>query len=342
VTERVLTLRELNRALLARQLLLERTKLPVARAVERVAGLQAQETRAPYVGLWTRLDDFDRAALTGALKRRTVVKATVMRATLHLVSARDYVLFQPALDSSPSGNWQSYRQGLADAERLARRAEAFAKVPRTSTELREHLGAKDERWWRVTLYRPFVRVPTGEDWAFGPRTAWVAARHWLEQPFGTAEAGVVQLLRRYLAAFGPGTLQDAAAWSGMPVKALRPAVEALAPRLRRFRDERGRLLLDLRGAPLPPADAPAPVRLLPNFDNALLSHADRTRIVSDANRRTVIRGGMVDPTFLVDGFVAGQWRLERGTLQLEPFGRLPASARRSLLEEGERLAAFLE
>jgi hypothetical protein len=341
MSERVLSQRELNRALLARQLLLEREALPVGRALERVAGLQAQEARAPYIGLWTRLDGFDRAALTGALRRRAVVKATVMRATLHLVSARDYVLFQPALDSSPSGNWQSYRRDLANGKRLARRAEAFANVPRTSSEMREHLGQEDERWWRVTLHAPFVRVPTGEDWAFGPRTAWVAARHWLDRPFGTAEAGVVQLLRRYLAAFGPGTLQDAAAWSGMPVKALRPAVETLAPRLRRFRDESGRLLLDLRGAPLPPADTPAPVRLLAPFDNAILSHADRTRIVSDAHRREVIRGGMVDPVFLVDGFVAGRWHAEGGSVRLEPFGRLPREPRRALLDEGERLAAFL-
>jgi uncharacterized protein YcaQ len=344
VSERVLTVRELNRALLARQLLLERSHLPLTRALERVAGLQAQDPRAPYFGLWTRLDGFSPADLTRAVERRRVVKTTLMRGTLHLVTARDYVRFAPALQQMVQELWRSYlrsRGEVADVESLARRASAFADRPRSSTELRDFLGGEDE-WWRVRRHVLLVHAPTGATWAFGRGPSFVAAEHWLAGPNPSARDGTIHLLRRYLAAFGPATLQDAATWSGLTLATLRPVAESLAPRLRHFRDERGRPLLDIRGGPLPPADTPAPPRLLPPFDNAILSHTDRTRILRDEHRRTVIRAGIVDPVFLVDGFVAGRWRFENGRIALEPFAPLTPAVQRRLAQEGERLASFAD
>lgn len=306
-----------------------------------MAGLQAQEPRAPYIGLWTRLHDFDRDRLTRALHDRRVVKATLMRGTLHLVSARDYDELAPALLAMIETLARRHRPGIRDVQDLARRALAFADRPRSNDALRTLVGGGDE-WALVRAHAPFIRAPTGPIWAFGPRVAFVSAEAWLGASPGPDHERRVGLLRRYLAAFGPASLQDAAAWSGLTVAALRPAAEALAPRLRRLRDERGRELLDLRGAPLPAGDTRAPPRLLPPFDNAILSHADRTRIVSDEHRRILIRGGLVDPVFLVDGFVAGRWRLQAGGVALEPFVRLPRTTERALRREGELLAAFLD
>jgi uncharacterized protein YcaQ len=338
---RVLTQRELNRALLARQLLLERRRLPVAAAVERVAGLQAQDARAPYLGLWTRLDGFDRDQLSRAIRRKRLVKGTLMRATLHLVSAADYERFYAALRPTLREYWRQWsreRKPVDGVDALTARATAFAAEPRSAAELREHLGG-DDAWWRVRFHGPFLHAPTAGEWAFPRTPRYVAAGSWLTPTFGAGVEGTAHLARRYLGAFGPARMADLAAWSGLPVGSLRPAVELL--QLRTFRDERGRELLDLPRAPLPDGATPAPARLLPPFDNLILSHADRTRVIADEHRRLVIRGGMVDPVFLVDGFVAGRWRLERGAVALAPFGRLPRAARRELAEEGERLEAFV-
>jgi hypothetical protein len=348
VTDRILTKRDLNRALLARQLLLERRPLTITRALEHVAGLQAQDAQAPSIGLWTRIDGFRHEKLVRALRYRRVVKATLMRATLHLVSARDYAVFLPALLPSHREYWRSYlrdRGRIQNLEELARRALEYADQPRSAAEMRSLLGG-DDAWWHVRFHVPFVHAPTGETWPFGRRPAFVASRHWLSSSLASTSEGIAALLRRYLAAFGPATVQDAATWSGLTVKAVREAADRLDSRLRRFRDERGRALLDLPRAPLPPADiSPAP-RLLPAFDNAILSHADRTRIITDEHRQAVIRGGIVDPIFLVEGFAAGVWRIERArggaTLVLEPFEGLPRAARRELVQEAERLVRFVE
>ena len=340
MSERVLTLRELNRALLARQLLLERARLPVVRTLERVAGLQAQDVVAPFIGLWTRLAGFEREALARALRRRTVVRATLMRGTIHLVSARDYSLFAPALLPMIQTLSQRYlrdREPVADVDGLVERALAFARQPRTNAEMREAVGGEDA-WWRVRRHALFVNAPGDEPWGFARTVRLVAADAWLDRPLADPGEGLEHLLRRYLAAFGPAGADDVSAWTGLSQAALRPALERL--RLRRLRDERGRLLLDLPSAPLPAADTPAPPRLLPAFDNLVLSHADRTRIISDEHRRAVIRGGLVDAVFLVDGFVAGRWRLERGKVRLEAFQPLPPDVERELRREGERVASF--
>jgi hypothetical protein len=313
----VLTLRDLNRALLARQLLLERSPIPVARAVERVAGLQAQWEPSPPIGLWTRIGDFPPRAL------ESLVRATLMRGTIHLVTRRDYRLLRPAMVPALRRYPTRYRPGEGDdVEELAERALAFASEPRTRAEMVDLVGDEDV-WLYVRFHAPFVRV--------GERYLSAAA-----EPFAEPEEGLRHLVRRYLGAFGPATTADLAAWSGLQSRELRPALDSL--RLRRFRDERGRELLDLPAGRLPPADTPAPPRLLPAFDNLVLSHADRTRVIADEHRRRMIRAGWVDPVFLLDGFVAGRWRLARGKLELDPFSKLTRRDEAALREEASRLA----
>jgi hypothetical protein len=339
VSERVLTQRELNRALLARQLLLERAPMPVGRALERVAGLQAQDLAPPFIGLWTRLAGFEREYLKRALSRRTAVRSTLMRGTIHIVTARDYAHLAPATLPMIQRLWRSYQRDRApvpDVEELTTRALAYAAEPRTNAELNALLG--EDAWWRVRREALFVNTPGDEPWAFGRARRFVAASAWLDRPLADPEAGLRHLVQRYLGAFGPAGADDLSAWSGLTVADLRPALEAM--RLRRFRDERGRLLLDLPGAPLPDPSTPAEPRLLPAFDNTILSHADRTRVISDEYRRAVIRGGLVDPVVLVDGFVAGRWRLAKGKPELEAFEPLGRSVERALRRELDAVAAF--
>jgi hypothetical protein len=340
VAERVLTQRELNRALLARQLLLERARLPVVRALERVAGLQAQEPAPPFIGLWTRVAGFERDHLKRALARRTAVRATLMRGTIHIVSARDYASFAPAtlpMIQSLGRSYQRYRETVSNVDELTARAIEYATEPRTTAEMQAHLGGENA-WWRVRREVLFVNTPADEPWSFAPRRRFVNASAWLERPLAEAGPALDHLVRRYLSAFGPATTSDVAAWTGITVVTLRPVLERL--RLRRFRDVRGRLLLDVPGAPLPDARTPARPRLLPAFDNVILSYADRTRVISDENRRVVIRGGMVDPVVLVDGFVAGRWQLTKGKPELELFEPVARSAERGLRRELAAVAQF--
>ena len=319
-------MRELNRALLARQLLLERGPLPAVRALERLAGVQAQWEPAARLGLASRLDGFREDELAG----NAVVRATLMRATIHVVSARDYLLFLPALLPSLRRKWRQYRADQpdrAELDRIAARVLAAAGEPRTAAELRA-LFEDDEvgsLWFRVRHHVPLVRVDQ----------KYASADAWLGRPFGGAEEGMDHLVRRYLRAFGPATPADVTAWSGLRVSELRPALDRL--RLRRFQDEAGRELLDVPGAPLPPAGTPAPPRLLPRFDNLILSHADRARVIADEHRKRIVRAAEVDATFLVDGFVAGRWKLERGKLELDPFVKLARKDVAALDAEARRL-----
>jgi DNA glycosylase AlkZ-like len=340
MVERVLTRRELNRATLARQLLLERRRLPLVRAVERVAGLQAQWAPAPYVGLWTRLEGFRRGTLERGLGSRRLVRAVLMRGTIHLVSHADYGLFGAAVASPP---WlrpeaEAIADGLHDAIR------AFGASPRSRAEIEEYLvrehGMSLEHapalWYGLRTRGRLTHAPETGLWKQPRTTTYVT----IDPPPAEQAAARVELVRRYLAAFGPATRADVAEWSGLRVGDLEPPLAALES-LRRFRDERGRELLDLPRAPLPPADARAPVRLLPRFDNLVLSHKDRTRVVPEEYRGAVVEGGMVYATFLVDGVVAGLWRVERGRIRIEPFAPLPRTARRELEDEAARLEGWL-
>jgi hypothetical protein len=350
LADRVLSLRELNRATLARQLLLARGRISVPKAIERLAGLQAQWPPSPYVALWSRLEGFERKRLTRALLRRQVVKATLMRITLHLVSAGDYVLFAGALKAPWVGQLtrRMERMGLdVDVPALAEQALALmADGPRSRSEVLEVFGPTGEQPWFIwTLVQAelgLVRAPDSALWrrTLGP-VSYVPARAWLGRSPDTEPRALVHLVRRYLSAFGPASRADAAQWTGLPVSALTPALEALEP-LRRFRDERGRELLDLPRQPLPSGDTQAPVRFLSNWDSALLAYDIRDRILPEPYRKAVIqRNGDVLPTFLVDGFVAGTWSEKDRCVVLEPFEPVPRRLRRELDAEARALEAFL-
>jgi Winged helix DNA-binding domain len=357
VTE-VLSQRRLNRATLARQLLLEPSGLDIVRAVEQIGGLQAQEPASPYIGLWARLADFTTTELHAAIQARDVVKASLMRATLHLVSATDYRALWPVTVPLIEHIRRQDRIQPPSSRRLTalrRRVRSFTATPQSLTALRNHVGeadgmAADEVLWWLRRRLPMAHVPTGGAWSFGRRPMIADADAWLgDGTWASPDAGVEHLVRRYLGAFGPASLADLAHWSGLTVARLRPGVEAVdaAGQLRRFRSERGRSLLDLVDAPLPPEDVPAPPRLLPMWDSTVLAFADRTRIVADEDRpKVVARNGDTLPVFLVEGVVAGRWwaSAERGRtrIELEPFRRLRAADRRALVEQADRLAAFVE
>lgn len=354
-TAPTLTSRELNRATLARQMLLAREQTAPLRAIERLAGLQAQLARPPFISLWSRLEGFRREHLAELLHRREVVRATLMRGTLHLVSANDYVALRPALQPLLTRAMRSVLRDRAEGlaiDALVRAARAyFDEEPRTFEELRDHLlqlhpGA-DERamGFAVRTHLPLVQVPTDAAWAFPSAADFAVAETWLGQPIARRDPGPDALVLRYLAAFGPATAADAQTWSGL--QALREVFDALRPRLLTFQDERGRELFDLPAAPRPPADTPAPARFLPDFDNLVLAHDDRARLVADEHRPALFLPNLrIPPSFLVDGMVAGTWKVERArstaTLSIEPFARISKKARDELTEEGDRLLRFVE
>ncbi|HEY9898666.1 MAG TPA: winged helix DNA-binding domain-containing protein [Pantanalinema sp.] len=351
---RTLSLQALNRATLARQLLLERANAPVVEAIERLAGMQAQIPKPPFVGLWSRLADFRRSALFDALHRRTIVRATMMRGTLHYMSAEDYLGLRPALSDFLAQALRATLRTRLDGLDVAGVVEAargvFAEHPHTFTALRDRLMERftdaDERVLGFTarMHLPLVMVPDGSAWGYPADAAFTLAEGWLSRPMGTDE-GPSELVRRYLAAFGPATVADAQAWSGL--KGLKETFEALRPELVTFRDARKREFFDLPDAPRPAEDVPAPARFLPEYDNLVLAHADRTRLVADVHRpRIVTKNLKVLATFLIDGAVAGTWRIERkakaATLVVEPFEPLSASRRDELEAEGEGLLRFCE
>ena len=360
-----ITAAELNRATLARQLLLELSGLDVVPAMEQVGGLQAQEAASPFIGLWSRLHGFDPDDLRAAFRNRRAVKATLMRVTLHATSARDYVPLVTALGPMHRGSEATTRRGVARPERIAeiaRRAAVFAREPRRSVDLRAfvaELAGEDPLdtplWWWIRRNLPLIHVPEDVAWSFSRRPVLVTPGAWLDDPAlddGTAmpyDSAVEHLVRRYLGSFGPASLADVASWSGMSVAPLRAAATALdrTGELERFSDDAGRELLDLVGAPRPAPDTPAPPRLLPMWDSVLLAFRDRTRVIDDAHRPIVIaRNGDVLPSILVDGRVVGLWFAERDghrtRIVLEPFAPLRAEDQRALEATAERLAAFVE
>jgi hypothetical protein len=332
----------LNRALLARQLLLERTKTPIPRVLERMGGLQAQYAPSMYIGLWSRMEGLERDDLTRALERRTVVQGTLLRATIHLVSARDYWPFTIAIKQTRRDWWLRVASGGLSAEEVAAAAstlrDALADGPLRRKEIEDLLGKPLAG--AVGMWLDLVRVPPSGTWERRRADLYAAAADWLEPAEGTRAEGLELLVRRYLGGFGPAPASDVANWAGLPVGSLAPALERLS--LRRFRDEGGKELLDLPRAPLPDPDTPAPVRFLPTWDATLLVHARRAGILPEEHRPKVFSTKTPHSvgTFLVDGAVAGTWRYEGGGVRTEPFDRLDAATRRELVEEAERLAAF--
>jgi Winged helix DNA-binding domain len=337
-----LSTRDLNRALLARQLLLERSRTSLPRALERMGGLQAQYAPSMYVGLWSRVEGLERDALTRALERRRVVQATLMRATIHLVSARDYWPLAVAIAGPRREWWVRVHRGRPTPREMAgaaRRLRArLAQGPLRRSEVEELLGK--ERARAVGMWLPLVRVPPSGTWERRRADLYAAAEDWLGPPDVAPETAREHLVRRYLTGFGPATRPEIADWAGLPVKALDRALARL--RLRRFCSEDGEELLDLPRAPLPDPETPAPVRFLPTWDATLLVHARRTGILPEEHRSKIfhVKLPQSTPTFLVDGAVAGTWRHERGRVRVEPFGRLPRGLRREVDAEAERLADF--
>jgi hypothetical protein len=327
---RVLTLRELNRATLARQLLLERKRIPLVAAVERVAGLQAQYAPAPYVGLWTRVERFRREELERALLARRIVRAVLMRGTIHTVSFADYGIFGAGVAEPPWANLVELADGMHEVART------FCAMPRTRAEIAAAVDhpLEDRTWYALRTKAGLAHAPESGLWKQRGKTHYVAIAADQPEP-GAARA---ELVRRYLAAFGPATRTDIAEWSGLRVRDLEPVLASVRPR---FRDEQGRELYDLPRAPRPPADSRAPVRLLPRFDNLVLAHKDRTRIIADEHRGHVIDGGWVKSTILVDGFVAGTWEIETGRVRIESFSPLPRTARLEAEDAAARLEAWL-
>ena len=338
---RILTERELNRALLARQMLLERVNLSIPRVLERIGGLQAQYAPAMYVGLWTRLEGFERDQLTRALERRSVIQGSMMRATIHLVSKRDYWPFVVGIRQAQREWWLRTHGRDLDAKKIAANdrkvRRAFDGGTLTRAELERTLG---QRLGPAGLFLDMVRVPPSGTWERRRADLYALAEDWVGPESATEADGIELLVRRYLQGFGPARPAEIADWASLDVKTTRHGLERLD--LRRFRDERGKELVDLPRLPLPDEDTPAPVRFLPVWDATLLVHARRTQILPERHRPRIfnVRTPNSANTFLVDGQVAGTWRYENGRVRIEPFERLPKGGRAELDDEAQRLAAF--
>ena len=356
MTPPALTDVELNRATLARQMLLERVEgVRVPQAVERLAGMQAQEPKHPFIGLWTRLEDFQSEALLSALRERDVVRATLMRSTLHLLCAADYAALRMALQPPMSVAMRvlgARAKGL-DPEQVIPAARRLLKgSPLTFDEIRARLQQQfpdvNDRalGYAVRTLLPLVMVPAEDArWGFGRVARFALADEWLTEPL--AREGAEQALaRRYLEAFGPASAKDVQAWSG--VGGMKAVLDGMRDELVVFTGERGRReLFDLPDAPRPGAGVAAPPRLLPEFDNLVLAWDDRSRVIADEHRPLVTTKNLrVKATFLVDGVVAGTWTMavkrRAATLTLQPFATVPRGAAQELQAEAHRLAALIE
>lgn len=375
----LLTLRELNRALLARQMLLAKEQRSVVSAIERLGALQAQWPRAPYTGLWTRLERFSRGDLERDLRAKRVVKATLMRGTLHLASARDYPSYTIAAREARRQLWHStqrqlvafYRKQIASVREFASEGRApitepeklhaamlrYAATPRSRDELIAFIErraavprelATHLVWGFVAAHGMLVHEPESAMFA-ADRAGRLVAAHVALPRFAAPSFGdaVRHTVSRYLAAFGPATIEDISSWTSIRTPPIREALAALGTVIATFVDERGRVLYDLARAPRPPADTAAPPRFLPKWDSTLLAYTpvERVRILPEPYRRAVIaKNGDVAQTILVDGSVAGTWALEQraaAVIAVTAFRRIAKAERTAIVDEGERLAAFL-
>jgi hypothetical protein len=341
----VLSRRALNRALLGRQMLLRRSNLSASKAIERLVGMQAQVPSSPYIGLWSRLDAFQPHELSRLISSRRAVRMSLMRCTIHLVTARDCFALRPVMQ-------QVLERGLYTGSPFARQIEgvdmgallaagraALDEKPRTTADMRKLLG---KRWpeydsnslaYAVRYLLPMVQIPPRGLWGGQGVPTYSTAESWLGRALGS---GVLPdaMVVRYLEAFGPSTVADIQSWSGLT--SVRLVVERLRSRLRTFRDENGRELFDAPHGLLPDAETDAPPRFLPDYDNALLAHHDRTRILARGHGQLIGR-----PTVLVDGFAVGYWKVtrERGGATLNVEALTPVSKKdvAALSDEGARL-----
>jgi hypothetical protein len=346
----VVDVRQLNRASLDRQSLLARADLSATAAVERVGGLQAQAPNAPYVGLWSRVLDFHATELAAALTERRLVRTTLQRATIHLVTAADAVAWYPLVRQVMTrGFATNFGRRLPDVD-LAELTDAATRLLADRPSTRVELGrALAGRWpgrdttalaQGATLLVPVVQVPPRGVWGSTGKAAWQSTPTWLpdvRQPPATLD----ELVLRGLAAFGPASVRDLQTWSGLT--RLREVTDRMGDRLRTYRDEHGTTLFDLPDATLPDPDTPAPPRFLPEYDNLLLSYADRARVGADRRPVPLPPGiGGVAGSLLVDGFWRADWRLrDAGTLVVRPFDRLRRKDITDITTEGRRLLGFL-
>lgn len=351
-----LSSRQLNRALLARQCLLERRHIPATDVIEQLVGMQSQAPNDPYIGLWSRIEDFETDELSQLMLDRETVRIVTMRGTIHLLTARDALAFWPVVQrmlETSFGAIATYApnlEGLDLAEVIEAGRQALEDAPQTGKQLGAILR---ERWpdrdasslsHAVRYHLPLVQVTPRGVWGKSQQPTLTTIQAWLGRPV-SATREPDELIRRYLAGFGPATVADIQAWSGL--SGLRETVERLSSSLAVYRDERGRELFDIPDAPFPDPETPAPVRFFPGFENALLAHADRTRIVSDERRQAIWKiNGLVDPTFLLDGYVGGRWKAVRAkneaAIDLFPFKPLSRPDRVDVECEASRLLEFLE
>ncbi len=343
--ERALSTAELNRALLARQMLLERKSSSLPKAVERIGGIQAQYAPSMYVGLWTRLEDFDRSSLTRALERRALVQGTLLRATIHLVTPADWWRFSAAVRRQRRERWLGARKKEPTAKQMAagtrRLRKRLAEGVAERDEVQELIGQGSRGTNGASIWTDLVRVPPSGTWERRRADLFAEAERWIgPDPEPGEKEATVETVCSYLRGFGPATGAEIADWIGVPNTQVAKALEQVE--LRSFRGPDGQQLVDLPRAPLPDPETPAPVRFLPIWDATLLTHARRTQILPDRYRNRVFNPKTPQSiaTFTVDGAVAGSWRYEKGRLKTEPFERLDGAARRLLKAEAERLADF--
>lgn len=341
---RILTERELNRALLARQLLLERATVPVPSALELMGCLQAQYAPSMYVGLWSRVEGFRREDLTRALEEGEVVQGTLMRVTIHLVSRADYWPLALAVRDARRALWLRASRHAISAEQLKASAEALWAHMRDGSIRRTDLDALvgKDRSIGVGLWVDLVRAPPSGTWERRRADLYAVAEDRLGPPPAdlTVEAATEHLVRRYLGGFGPATAADVADWGGLRTADVHTVLERLD--LRRFTTDDGLCLYDLPGAPIPDSATPAPVRFLPTWDASLLVHTRRKGIIAEAHRPLVFntRTPHSVGTFLVDGAVAGTWREDKGVVRVTPFEPLAPEVLEEIDAEAVRLAAF--
>jgi len=350
-----MTARGLNRATLGRQMLLQRESLGVADAMRRVVALQAQQPASPYLALWNRLAGFDPARLDAAFADGTVVKANQVRMTLHATLAADYPAFREATDPSifaarlRDRRFSVTGMSVEAADALVPELLAFAEQSRTADEmvawLAEQLGESPHPgvWWALRQYSPLLRAPTGQPWSFASKTSYIApaTRPVLSNPDVAAES-LKTLVWRYLEGFGPASVADVAQFALVQRSRVRAAIQALAADLVRLEGPNGQELFDIPDGSLPADDTLAPPRLMPMWDNILLSYVDRSRVIPPDYRKIVIRiNGDVLPTLLVDGYVAGVWRAVEGGIEATAFHPLTDDVWERLDDEARSLVSFL-
>ncbi len=346
-----MTARHLNRATLARQMLIRRHPIDAAEGIRRMVAVQAQEPASPYLALWNRLADFDPGQLDAAFADGTVVKASLMRITLHAVLASEYPTFHDAMRSSLRASRLGARRftgsGLtvADVDALINPLLEAMTRPHTKTEIEALIEARlgepaPWAWWALRTFAPLYRVPTGGPWSFGPKQSFIAAS--VAMAPAAPGSTVAWLLRRYLEAFGPASVADFAQFTLLRRPVIRQAVLDLGDQIETVPGPDGTTLYDVHGATVPDAGTTAPPRLLPMWDSVLLAYADRSRVIPPDHRRLVIRtNGDVLPTLLVDGYVAGVWRPVDGGIEVTAFQPLSDAAWTRLAVEASSLVAFL-